>query len=88
MTVQVISDTTESYANLGSTYRYVQMECGKHRAMVAVVTGKHPHLTVMVDNASHRAWRRLGRDFASAEAAKANYKTAEIRAMIDYATAN
>lgn len=87
MTIQVISDETKQYQNLGGTYRFVTMQCGKHSATVMNVTGEYPYVMVQVHNASNRAWRGVGKRFESAGAAKANYKTPEIREMIEHATA-
>ena len=88
MMIQVVADETKTYSNLGNTYRFVEMICGTHHASVSICTGgSNPHVNVIVHNASNRAWNRLGKVFPTAEAAKANYKTAAIRAMIDHAAA-
>lgn len=87
MTIQVVTDETKTYGNLGSTYRFVEMICGTHHASVSICTGSNPHVNVIVHNASNRAWNRMGKVFPTIEAAKANYKTAAIRAMLDHAAA-
>ena len=40
---------------------------------------------VLCMNASHRAWRGMGRTFGSWTEAKAAYKSADMKAMIEYA---
>jgi hypothetical protein len=80
-TVQIIETKAKTYPNLGR-YFFAELSAGKHKAMVTVAPN---YLQVIVQNASNRAWRGMGKRFTNTEAALAAYKTAEIRAMIQAA---
>ena len=60
-------------------YFYAELECGKHAVLVVV---KPKGLQIIVQNEQHRVWRGLGKEFATLEAAVANYRTPAIREMI------
>lgn len=77
----MITDTSRQTA-LGNEYLYVEMQCGKHSALVVVCRGATNYVQVVVQNAVNRAWRGMGKRFATAEAAVAAYKTEAIRSMI------
>jgi hypothetical protein len=86
MTIQILNDETKSFENLGNTYRWVEMQCGKHRAIVTVVTGEFPRVNVVVMNAAAKAWKRLtGKTFKTIEEAVSAYKTSEVKAIISHA---
>ena len=80
----IITDTTRQTA-LGNEYVYVELQCGKHSALVVVCRGASNYVQVIVQNAMNRAWRGMGRRFANVEAAMAAYKTAAVRKMIETA---
>ena len=80
----MITDTSRQTA-LGNQYLYVEMQCGKHSALVVVCRGATNYVQVVVQNAVNRAWRGMGKRFATAEAAVAAYKTEAIRSMIQTA---
>lgn len=80
MNVNVI-DTSRQTA-LGNEYLYVEMQCGKHSALVVVCKGSSNYVQVVVQNAVNRAWRGMGKRFASLESALLAYKTDAIRGMI------
>jgi len=80
----IITDTTRQTA-LGNEYVYVELQCGKHSALVVVCRGASNYVQVIVQNAMNRAWRGMGRRFANVEAAMAAYKTAAVRTMIETA---
>lgn len=80
----MITDTSRQTA-LGNEYLYVEMQCGKHSALVVVCRGATNYVQVVVQNAVNRAWRGMGKRFATAEAAVAAYKTEAIRSMIQTA---
>ena len=86
----IITETRRQTA-LGNDYVYVELQCGKHSALVVVCRGASNYVQVIVQNAMNLAWRGMGRRFASVEAAMAAYKTAAVRTMIetanDFATA-
>ena len=83
MNVIIAEQMTKTYPNIGR-YTHVIGECGKHRATVTVAPN---YINVSVQNAAHRAWRGMGKTFATVEQALANYRTAEIRAIIEAARA-
>lgn len=79
-----ILDTSRQTA-LGNEYLYVEMQCGKHAALVVVCRGATNYVQVVVQNAMNRAWRGMGKRFASLDAALKAYKTEAIRGMIETA---
>jgi len=80
----IITDTSRQTA-LGNEYLYVELVCGKHSALVVVCKGASNYVQVIVQNAMNRAWRGMGRRFATVDAALAAYKTAAVRTMIETA---
>jgi hypothetical protein len=83
MDINVI-DTSRQTA-LGNEYLYVEMQCGKHAALVVVCRGATNYVQVIVQNAMNRAWRGMGKRFASLDLALKSYKTEAIRGMISTA---
>lgn len=61
---------------------YVNATCGKVSALVAI---NHFEIRVIVQNASHKVWRGQGKGFRTAAEAVANYKSAELKAIISAA---
>jgi hypothetical protein len=80
----MVTETSRQTA-LGNNYLYVEMQCGKHAALVVVCRGATNYVQVVVQNAMNRAWRGMGKRFSTAEAAMAAYKTDAIRSMIQTA---
>jgi hypothetical protein len=80
MIINVIE--TSRQTALGNEYLYVEMQCGKHAALVVVCKGATNYVQVIVQNAMNRAWRGMGKRFASLESALKAYKTEAIRGMI------
>jgi hypothetical protein len=76
-----VTDTSRQTA-LGNEYLYVEMQCGKHAALVVVCRGATNYVQVIVQNAMNRAWKGLGKRFPSLDAALKAYKTDAIRQMI------
>ena len=70
-------------SNEGGT-KWVDATCGKTNAWIAF--SKHG-VQVCCKNAAHRAWGGMGKRFDSAEAAKSNYRSAEMKAIIEAAEA-
>lgn len=66
----------------GSTW--VDATCNKTSAWVAI--GNHG-VQVCTKNAAHKVWRGMGKRFDSKETAIANYKSAEMKAIIETAFA-
>ena len=83
MEINVIRTTRQ--AALGNEYLYVEMTCGKHAALVVVCRGATDYVQVVVQNAMNRAWRGMGKRFASLDSALKAYKTDAIRSMISTA---
>ena len=83
MTINVL-DTSRQTA-LGNEYLYVEMQCGKHAALVVVCKGATNYVQVIVQNAMNRAWRGMGKRFANLDAALKAYKTDAIKGMISTA---
>jgi hypothetical protein len=83
MDINVI-DTSRQTA-LGNEYLYVEMTCGKHAALVVVCRGATNYVQVVVQNAMNRAWRGMGKRFASLDSALKAYKTDAIKSMISAA---
>jgi hypothetical protein len=76
--VQVIKTHATTYPNTGR-YFFAELAAGQHSIIVTVAP---KYIAVTVQNASNRAWRGPGKNFRTLDAALANYKTAEIRAML------
>lgn len=69
----------------GSTYKSFKVVCENKSVIVLVVSGNSNYVNVTVNNAMHRAFRGIGKDFATFEAAIENYKDSKIKAMIEAA---
>lgn len=65
--------------------RFFEATCGKVSAYV--FTGKSS-VTVCCKNASHKCWKGLGKTFPNFEEAIANYKSQEMKAIIQAAIDN
>lgn len=86
MDIQVIRTNDTTYPHTGRQV-LAELRCGKHHATVWISEGKGvmpPSVRVIVHNASNQVWRQLGKTFPTAAQAIANYKTPEIRAMIEH----
>lgn len=66
---------------------YVDAAAGKISATVAIFKGEMSNLGVQVTckNASHRVWRGAGKFFSSINEALENYKSPEMKAIINAA---
>lgn len=80
----IIASSGSTIAN-GSTYKSFELNCENKSVLVLVVSGKSNYVNVTVNNAMHRAFRGIGKDFATFEAAIENYKDSKIKAMIEAA---
>ena len=65
-----------------ATYTTYRLSTEKKTCIVTIVTGSRSYVNVTIDNASHRAYRGMGKEFTSLTAAEANYKCPQIKAMI------
>jgi hypothetical protein len=61
---------------------YVTATCGKTSAMVAIHSD---HVQVICQNAAHKVWRGAGKFFPNAVDALANYRSSEMKAIIQSA---
>lgn len=73
---------TNSYNENGN--KGIEMTCGKTSAMI-FKGGRTAAITTICKNASHKAWRGMGRTFRTWEEAKAAYKSSAMKSMIDHA---
>jgi len=80
----IITSSGTTIAN-GSTYKSIELNCENKSVLVLVVSGKINYVNVTVNNAMHRAFRGIGKDFTTFEAAIENYKDSKIKAMIQAA---
>jgi len=78
MNVQIISDQTETLSN--STYRTIELECGKRQAVVMIAPD---YVSVICKNAAHRVWMGAPKCYENFEAAIANYKSSSMKAIIE-----
>jgi hypothetical protein len=80
MTISI--SNTESLVSNNRTYTTYKLATEKKSCEVMVVTGNDSYVVVMVNNASHRAWKGAGKQFGTIAQAEANYKCPQIKAMI------
>jgi len=81
MNIEIVNAKVEQFANLGR-YFFAELRCGKQHMSVVVGSGR---VQACVHNASNRVWKGLGKSFESFDKARANYKSAEVLAMINEA---
>jgi len=81
--VQIIETSIKQYEHLGHVTA-AEVHCGKHKAVVCIYRrdGSAYRVNVQIMNASHRAFRGVGKWFDSIEDAVEGYKTMDIKAMI------
>lgn len=83
MNIQLIDSST--YTSNSTTYNAYNLKSDDVTAMVMIVSGKSNYVNVTVKNASHKAYRGMGKDFKDINQAVANYKSPRIKAMIKQA---
>jgi hypothetical protein len=71
--------TESSHAN---GYSFFELACGKQSISVSVGP---MGVRALVLNASHRAWRGIGKSFETFAAAREHYRSPGVRAMLDTA---
>jgi len=81
MQIQVLKATATQYPNQGR-YFLAEMTAGAHSIIVSISRNE---FRVIVQNASNRAWKGMGKAYRDQDAALRSYKTPEIRAMIEHA---
>ena len=79
VTINDYSDKTYDNEQVGRNL-IMGLTCGKHKIAVWVCEGR---TCVTVENASHRAWRGVGKPFPTLADAIAYYRTPQIRAMLE-----
>ena len=88
MTIQILSESKETYQSLKATYVHYHLSCGKHTIIKTLkynLDGSFNRVVVLVQNASNKAFKgKVGKGFDSMELALNNYKTPEIKAMIAF----
>lgn len=82
MLIQILQDSSEQ-AN-DSLYRSLHLASDNREILVGVVSGKHNHVNVIVNNASHKVWRKFGKQFNTIDEAINHYKTAAIKSMLQF----
>lgn len=80
--IRIIKASDITYPNTGR-HVIVEATLGKHSVVVWI---KPEGVQIIVENASNRAWRGLGKHYATAAAAIAAYKTPAIRQIIQTIT--
>ena len=66
--------------NICETGNYFAAECGKTSADIYI--SKAGYINVCCKNASHKAWKRSGRYFSTAQEALDSYKSQEMKAIL------
>ncbi len=79
-----ITQTSITQTSITDHGIYVTATCGKVSALVCIVDYE---VRVIVQNAAHKVWRGAGKGFPTVAAAIANYKKAEVQAIIAAADA-
>lgn len=85
--VEIVQWSRQHYDNTGGYYS-AEARCGKHSVLVVVADGisrfgrGRPYVRVCVQNASNRAWRGMGNEYANEAAAVEHFRTAEVKAII------
>jgi DNA-binding protein H-NS len=69
-------------ANKTQDYFFFEATCGKKSASVYI---SDTFINVICKNASHRAWRGVGKTFQTEEEAMEGYKSSEMKAIIQAA---
>ena len=66
---------------------HVEATSGKTSATVSIFRGEMSHMGVQVicKNASHKCWRGFGKFFSDVNEALSNYKSSEMKAIINAA---
>ena len=78
----LLNDTT---LENGNKYRLFDISCDSKRATIVAVSGKQNYVNVVVNNASHRAFKGLGNIFSTFEKAVEKYSDPKIKAIINAA---
>jgi hypothetical protein len=82
MAIQIIESS--SFPTAVGIYNSVRLQCDGLECTILKVTGRMNYVNVIIHNASHKAYRGNGKDFASIEEAKAHYKSPKIKAMLEF----
>lgn len=78
MQVSITQDSLTVYPQLG-TYRFIIATCGRTEVHVVIAP---KHVTIAVNNASHKTWRGLGKDYPSFAAARGKYRSESVQAIL------
>jgi len=80
--MKTIEYATVVESSLTNNGLYVQATCGKTSAFVCIY---EYGVNVICQNASHKVWKKSGKMFSSVDAALQNYKSQEMKAIIQAA---
>lgn len=80
MDVQVTRDETTTYPKQGNTMRSISVNVNGLGIIVLLCSGSQNYCAVVVQNASHRAWRGLGKEYPSLAEAQGKYKCKRVLA--------
>ena len=81
MEIEIKNVSDKTYQHSGRHFM-VEMKSGKHSAIVVV---GDDHVRVIVQNASNRCWKGMGRRFRDEAEALAYYRTPQVLGMIKHA---
>ena len=89
MAVVIREEQTAHYGNLRSTYRTLALSVDGCDLTVMTRTpdaesDARSYVTVVVENAAHRAWRSMGREFPSLDAAIAKYRDRKVVSGLEF----
>lgn len=77
----LINNQSVSESN-GTTYFSFDAAIENKSVAIMIVSGKSNYVNIRVKNASHKAWKGTGKDFATINEAVNNYKDGKIKAII------
>lgn len=76
MQIQIISQSETEFA------KYFDVQVGNKAIFLGYA--RRGTLTVCVKNASHQAWKGMGRTFGGFDEARNAYKSSEVKSAIDF----
>lgn len=86
MLVEIVQVIEQNHTNIGRSVT-AEARCGRHSALVLVSDGGgrlgcRPYVHVCVQNASHRAWKGMGKRYDTEAQALEHFKTPAVKAII------
>ena len=83
MDILIIKDEKETIQD--SEYRFIEIQIDNKVFNITEKKGSNSYVNVRINNAIQKAFRGLGKDFATYDEAINNYKDPKIIAAIEYA---